>query len=75
MEPHRHVPDDSIADWLRLIQAEYLEIPGLHLTQRQVERLWGLDALMSEALLGTLVEAGFLRCTRAGGYVRADQGR
>jgi len=67
--------DVSIADWLQLIRAEYFEIPGLHLTQRQVERLWGLDRLTSDALLGALVGTGFLRCTRAGGYVRMDGGR
>ncbi len=36
----------TLADWLHLIRAEHLEIPGLHLTTRQVQRLWGLDAVM-----------------------------
>lgn len=31
------------SDWLRLIHAEYREMPGLHLTKPQVQRLWGLD--------------------------------
>jgi hypothetical protein len=62
----------TLADWVQLIRAEYLEIPGLHLTKKQVERLWGLDPVTSEALLGALVDIKFLRCTHAEAYVRAD---
>jgi hypothetical protein len=67
-----YAPQASIADWLRLIRAEYLEIPGLHLTQKQFERLWGLDTLTSQALLDALVDARFLMRTHAGAYRRAD---
>lgn len=66
------VADVTIADWLQLIRAEYLEIPGLHLTKRQVQRLWGLDSVTCEALVDALVDARFLRRTPAGAYVRAD---
>ena len=62
----------SIQDWLRLIRAEYLESPGLHLTKQQVERLWGLDALRCKALLDALVDARFLRINHAGMYTRVD---
>jgi hypothetical protein len=61
----------SISETLRLIQSEYVEIPGLHLTPRQVERLWRLDALTAQSLLRALVEVRFLRETRAGAFVRA----
>src|SRR4029077_17695286 len=61
-----------IEDWLELIRAEYLEIPGLCLTKPQVERLWGLDAVTSEALLSALVDANFLRRTGKDAYVRAE---
>jgi hypothetical protein len=64
----------TIADWTQLIRAEYLEMPGLHLTRNQVQRLWGLDPVMCDALLEALVGGGFLRKTRAGAYVRADAG-
>ena len=63
-----------IADGLRLIRSEYLEIPGLHLTKKQVQRLWSLDAVMCDALLDVLVDAKFLRLTSEGAYVRADRG-
>jgi hypothetical protein len=66
--------DTHIADWLRLIRAEYLEIPGLCLTKRQVQRLWGLDPGTSEALLAALVGVKFLRRTGRDTYVRADVG-
>jgi hypothetical protein len=68
------ISDTAINDWLQLIRAEYLEIPGLRLTKAQVERLWGLDSITSEALLAALVDVTFLRRTVYGTYVRADVG-
>jgi hypothetical protein len=62
----------SVADWIHLIRSEYLEIPGLHLTRKQVQRLWGLDIVVCDALLEALVEARFLRRSPAGAYIRAD---
>ncbi len=64
----------TITDWLQLIRAEYLEIPGLSLTTQQVQRLWGLDLVTTEAVLAVLVDVKFLRCTRHHVYVRADIG-
>ncbi len=64
--------DTHITDWLRLIRAEYLEVPGLRLTREQAQRLWSLDALTVEALFAALVDAKFLRCTRQKAYVLAD---
>jgi hypothetical protein len=60
---------DGIQDWLRLIQAEYLEMPGLHLTKPQIQRLWRLDTWECDTLLDALVGARFLRRTPRGGYV------
>jgi hypothetical protein len=48
--------DTHVADGLMLIRAEYLEIPGVSLTKQQVERLCGLDAVTSDALLAALVD-------------------
>ena len=61
---------DATADWLRLIRAEYREIPGLCLTKSQVRRLWSLDVITSDAVLGELETAGFLHRTRTGAYVK-----
>jgi hypothetical protein len=62
---------EAMSDWLRLISAEYRELPDLCLTKPQVRRLWNLDVLTSEAVLETLETSGFLRRTRTGAYVRA----
>ena len=58
-------------EWLTLIRAEYLEIPGLSLTKPQLERLWGLDAVTCEALLAALLDVKFLKRTLGDAYVRA----
>jgi hypothetical protein len=51
---------------------EFLEMPGLRLSESQARRLWGLDAEQCRALLGALVDAKFLFRTRDGAFVRAD---
>lgn len=60
--------------WLGLIRAEYLELPGLCLTLPQARRFWGLDEPSTTALFAALVDAGFLRQTRNGAFVRTDIG-
>jgi len=61
----------TIHDWLRLIQAEYLEMPGLNLTKRQVQRLWKLEPHMCDVLLDALVASEFLEKTHQEAYVLA----
>jgi hypothetical protein len=63
--------EDTLTDWLQLIRAEYEEIPGLHLTTRQVQRLWNLDATTCEAVLASLEATRFLRRTPTGAYIKA----
>jgi len=53
------------------VQSEYLEMPGLKLTEAQARRLWGLDDTTCRALLATLVKRGFLKRSPNGAYVRA----
>ena len=67
--------NDTYHDWIRMIRAEYLEFPGLVLTKRQAQRLWGLDRAACDALLGALVDAKFLFRTRDGAFVRSDLSR
>lgn len=71
----RAVSQARVEDWLHLIRSEYLEIPGLHLTRVQVQRLWNLDQTTCDALLEALLDVRFLRQTHTGAYVRADGGR
>jgi hypothetical protein len=68
------IDDTHITDCLQLIRAEYLEIPGLHLTKLQAQRLWGLDDVTAEALLSALMDVKFLRRTHRDTYVRANIG-
>jgi DNA-binding IclR family transcriptional regulator len=59
----------TVTDWLRLVQAEYLEMPGLQLTRPQIRRLWGLEDATCDALLSQLTADGFLRRTTHDAYV------
>ena len=62
----------DLHDWMQLIRAEYLEMPGLALTKRQAQRLWGLSPDVCDAALDSMVAARFLRRMRGDAFVRAD---
>jgi len=57
------------AVWLKLIQAEYREMPGLSLSKRQMQRLWGFDAFVCDTLIDALLAAHVLRRTVGDTYV------
>ena len=59
-------------DVLSRVKGEFLEMPGLRLTEPQARRLWGLDAASCGALLKALVEAKFLFRTRDGSFMRVE---
>ena len=62
----------AFCDWLQLIQSEYSEMPGLHLSKRQAQRLWNLDPGSCDLIFGALEASHFLRRTPNDSYVRAD---
>ncbi len=62
----------TVADWLQIIRGEFSEVPGLHLTRKQFQRLWGLDAETCDTLLHVLMDQKFLRQTHDHSYVRAS---
>ena len=64
--------ETPVRELLQRIRGEYLEMPGLSLTEQQAQRLWQIDADACRSLFASLVESGFLRRTSRGGYVRAD---
>ena len=49
-------------------------MPGLQLTIKQAQRLWGLDEATCVQLLNALVDARFLRRNERGTYGRATDG-
>jgi DNA-binding IclR family transcriptional regulator len=59
---------------LQRICAEYLEMPGLQLTLKQAQRLWGLDAETCARSLDFLVARGFLARTARDSYARLTEG-
>lgn len=59
-------------DLLRRIQCEFLEMPGLCLTEPQARRLWNLDEASCAALLSELLEGGFLCRNRQGSFMRIE---
>ena len=65
-------PKRGADEVLRRVQGEFLEMPGLRLTEPQARRLWGLDAASCDALLGALVDAKFLFKTRDGAFMRVE---
>ena len=62
----------ALVDVIRRLRKEFSEMPGLRLTEAQVERLCTADALTSASALRTLVSAGFLRPMADGSYGRTD---
>lgn len=57
---------------LQRIRAEFLEMPGLHVTLHQATRLFHLDPVACEVALRILLEDGFLARGPRDGYRRAE---
>ena len=65
---------ENVFDWVRLIQAEFAEMPGLHLSKRQAQRMWNLDAGSTDVIFKALEASSFLRRMPNDIYIRADVG-
>jgi DNA-binding IclR family transcriptional regulator len=61
---------NSLDTLLRRVRDEFVEMPGLSLTEGQAARLWQVDPTTTADLLRRLVEARFLARTGAGHYRR-----
>ena len=66
------IPAGTFNDWVKLVQSEYSEMPGLHLSKRQAQRLWNLDARNCDVIFEALEKSHFLKRTLADSYVRAN---
>lgn len=69
-----HLPAEFTEQMLHRVCSEYVEMPGLRLTRRQAQRLWGLDEETCSQVLSFLVEAKFLCRTAPDMYGRATDG-
>jgi hypothetical protein len=69
-----HVSAENFGEWTRLIQSEFAEMPGLHLSKRQAQRLWNLDPRTTDVIFNALEASNFLRRTPNDCYIRADIG-
>lgn len=72
MALHRETDARVIGPALQSVQAQYREMPGLRLTLRQAERLFGLDTETARTLFDALVELGFVSQATDGTYIRAQ---
>jgi hypothetical protein len=72
MQSVQSVANENFCDWIRLIPAEYFEMPGLHLSKRQAQRLWNLDEQSTQVIFDALEAAHFLKRMPNDVYIRAD---
>jgi hypothetical protein len=56
------------------VKSQFLEVPGLHLTLKQVQRLCGIERAMCQMVLDLLVDEKFLCVTSDGAYARLTTG-
>jgi hypothetical protein len=68
---HDGEPANAFASALQRAQAEFMEMPGLQLTEAQASRLWSFDSALCSAVLTALVESRFLVRTRNASFSRA----
>ena len=59
---------------LQRICAEYVEMPGMRLSRKQAQRLWGLDEEACGQILEFLVKTGFLKLAGPDTYGRLTDG-
>jgi hypothetical protein len=67
----RPLLDLTSQDLLRRVRAEYLEMPGLRLTARQAQCLFGLDPESCDSVLCALLDTKFLTRTSTGLFALA----
>jgi hypothetical protein len=71
----RRVPiQGGMKDVLELIRSEYREMPDLHLTPVQMQRMWGVGPQTCAEVVDALLAERAVRLTLAGAYV-AIRGR
>lgn len=62
----------DLAALVARIESEYREMPGLLLTELQMQRPWGLDRSTCDRVVSVLVSRHVLVKTRRDAYARAE---
>jgi len=57
---------------LQRVRAEFLEMPGMRLTEPQFRRLWALDPTECQCVTTTLVNQGVLTRDAGGRFCRRE---
>jgi len=57
------------------VRMEFMEMPGLCLSERQARRLWNIEEATCARILAHLVEERFLTRSRDGAYLRSGSTR
>ena len=73
IEPRPTLPPGAAPTFTTLVErirAEYIEQPGLRLTEAQASRLWRLDEPTTQLALHELTGDAFLQRTEDGRYAR-----
>jgi len=55
------------------VRAEFDEMPGLTLTERQAAKLFGIEGRLCRDVIDQLIDDSFLRKTRSGSIIRGDR--
>ncbi len=64
----------AVRSVIERVRAEFLEMPGMRLTEPQVQRLCGVEQPICQLVLDSLVDAKFLCRTPDGAYGRLTDG-
>ena len=70
MSVHQKMNQTTTDSILKRVQSEYCEMPGLHLSKAQAQRLWNLDPRSCDVIFDALEASHFLKRTHADSYVR-----
>jgi hypothetical protein len=74
IDRHATAPIRKVDTVLERLRAEFLEMPGLRLTEPQVRRLCGVEQPLCQRMLDSLVNARFLCRKSDGAYSRLSDG-
>ena len=64
----------TIDDVLNQLRAEFMEMPGMRLHAKQIQRLCGIDQTTCQLALDSLLTSNFLFLKPDGAYARATDG-